>query len=127
MKKVFDLIKEQLEEQKQRAYYLASKPGADTATLCGWISATDKALEVVEQVEAECKKNGATMITEYSGFDRGVIGRKLPADSTLNGKKKEYLIELLHTAQHNYEALMWFYNNAVAVNMAALNQKEGAE
>ena len=77
--------------------------------------------------EKSVERKKEPQFTEYSGFDRGVIGRKLPADSTLNSKKKEYLIELLHTAQHNYEALMWFYNNAVAVNMAALNQKEGAE
>lgn len=53
------------------------------------------------------------MVTEFNGFSKGVIGKKLPADKTLNNMKKKELIELLHVAQHNYETLNWFYNNAV--------------
>lgn len=62
------------------------------------------------------------MVTEFCGFKHGVIGTdKMPADTTLNNMKKADLIKLLHTAQHNYETLMWFYNNAVKANMAQLN------
>lgn len=57
------------------------------------------------------------MVTEFCGFRQGVIGKKLPSDTTLNNMKKSELIKLLHTAQHNYETLMWFYNNAIKVNM----------
>lgn len=61
------------------------------------------------------------MVTEFCGFGKGVVGKKLPSDTTLNNMKKADLIKLLHTAQHNYETLMWFYNNAVNANMAQLN------
>ena len=62
------------------------------------------------------------MVNEFCGFKHGVIGTdKLPADTTLNNMKKADLIKLLHTAQHNYESLMWFYNNAVKANMAQLD------
>lgn len=62
------------------------------------------------------------MVTEFCGFRHGVIGTdKMPADTTLNNMKKADLIKLLHTAQHNYESLMWFYNNAVKANMSQLN------
>lgn len=62
------------------------------------------------------------MVTEFCGFKHGVIGTdKMPADTTLNNMKKADLIKLLHTAQHNYETLMWFYNNAVKANMSQLN------
>ena len=61
------------------------------------------------------------MVNEFCGFKHGVIGTdKMPADATLNNMKKADLIKLLHTAQHNYETLMWFYNNAVNVNMSQL-------
>lgn len=62
------------------------------------------------------------MVNEFCGFKNGVIGtNKMPADTTLNNMKKADLIKLLHTAQHNYESLMWFYNNAVKANMSQLN------
>ena len=62
------------------------------------------------------------MVNEFCGFKHGVIGTdKMPADTTLNNMKKADLIKLLHTAQHNYETLMYFYNNAVKVNMSQLN------
>ena len=61
------------------------------------------------------------MVTEFCGFSKGVVGKKLPSDTTLNNMKKADLIKLLHTAQHNYETLNWFYNNAVNANMAQLN------
>jgi len=57
------------------------------------------------------------MVTEFNGFSQGVIGKKLPADTTLNNMKKAELIELLHIAQHNYDVLNSFYTNAVNVNM----------
>ena len=61
------------------------------------------------------------MVNEFCGFRKVVIGTdKFPADTTLNNMKKADLIKLLHTAQHNYESLMWFYNNAVKWNMAQL-------
>lgn len=62
------------------------------------------------------------MVNEFCGFKHGVIGTdKMPADTTLNNMKKADLIKLLHIAQHNYETLMWFYNNAVKANMSQLN------
>lgn len=62
------------------------------------------------------------MVNEFCGFKHGVIGTdKMPADTTLNNMKKADLIKLLHTAQHNYETLMYFYNNAVNANMAQLS------
>lgn len=62
------------------------------------------------------------MVAEFCGFTRGVIGKKLPADSTLRNMKKEELIQLLRLAQHNYEALLSTYNNAVSVNMEKLKR-----
>lgn len=62
------------------------------------------------------------MVNEFCGFKHGVIGTdKMPADATLNNMKKADLIKLLHTAQHNYESLMWFYTNAVKANMSQLH------
>lgn len=52
------------------------------------------------------------MVTDFNGFDKGVIGKKLPSDSTLNNMKKSELIELLHIAEHNHSTLAWFYKNA---------------
>lgn len=57
------------------------------------------------------------MAAEFNGFTRGVIGKKLPVDTTLNNMKKSELIELLHIAQYNYDTLMQFYTNAVNANM----------
>ena len=37
-----------LEETKVKAYELRGKPHMDYGTLCGWISATDKAIEIVK-------------------------------------------------------------------------------
>ena len=76
----------------------------------------DTAIEIV-------RKGGVNdMVNEFCGFKYGVIGTdKMPADTTLNNMKKVDLIKLLHTAQHNYETLMFFYNNAVKVNMSQLN------
>jgi hypothetical protein len=68
------------------------------------------------------------MVTEFSGFTRGVIGKNLPSDNTLNNMKKSDLIKLLHIAQHNYETLNWFYVNAVnnsKCNTCPLGRKEG--
>lgn len=62
------------------------------------------------------------MITEFCGFSKGVIGKKLPSDSTLNNMKKSELIELLHLAQKNYETLMFFYNNSIHANIEKLKE-----
>lgn len=61
------------------------------------------------------------MVSEFCGFNKGVIGKKLPSDSTLKNMRKEELINLLRLAQHNYGNLMWFYNNVVNANMSQLN------
>lgn len=53
------------------------------------------------------------MVTDFNGFDKGVIGKKLPSDSTLNNMKKSELIKLLHTAERNHSVLAQFYKNAV--------------
>lgn len=52
------------------------------------------------------------MVADFNGFDKGVIGKKLPSDSTLNNMKKAELIKLLHTAEHNHSVLAQFYKNA---------------
>ena len=62
------------------------------------------------------------MVTDFSGFTNGVIGKKLPSDTTLNNMKKADLIQLLHLAQHNYSSLLWFYNNATNVNIKELSR-----
>lgn len=48
-----------------------------------------------------------------NGFDKSVIGRKIPSDATLKRMPKWELIAYLHLAQHNYSVLMEFYDNAV--------------
>ena len=53
------------------------------------------------------------MQTNFTGFARGVIGKNLPEDSTLETMRKSELIELLHIADHNYKALKSAYGNAV--------------
>ena len=63
------------------------------------------------------------MVHEFCGFRQGVIGKNLPSDSTLMNMRKSELVKLLHTAQHNYETLMWFYNNAVKFNMKQLKEE----
>ena len=52
------------------------------------------------------------MVNDFNGFDKGVIGKKLPSDSTLNNMKKAELIKLLHIAEHNHSTLALFYKNA---------------
>ena len=44
-------------------------------------------------------------MVDFNGFDKGVIGKPLPADSTLNNMKKYELIELLHIAESNHKVL----------------------
>lgn len=60
------------------------------------------------------------MTNEFNGFTKGIVGNKLPADTTLNNMKRSELIELLHIAQNNYDALMQTYTNAVNVNIEEL-------
>lgn len=52
-------------------------------------------------------------LIDFSGIYSGVIGKKLPSDSTLNNMRKSELIELLHIAEHNYKVLSEFYSIAV--------------
>lgn len=53
---------------------------------------------------------------DFSGFDNGVLGKKLPSDTTLNNMKKQELIKLLHLAQENYNVLLNFYKIATDTN-----------
>ena len=55
-------------------------------------------------------------MVNYNGFDKGVIGKPLPADSTLNNMKKDRLIELLHMAEENHKVLASAYVYAVDEN-----------
>ena len=50
---VFEKIKEKLEEKKQEAHALRGKPHMGYDTLCGWISAIDYAVEIIDQVAEE--------------------------------------------------------------------------
>ena len=52
-------------------------------------------------------------MVDFNGFDKGVIGKPLPADSTLNNMKKNELIELLHLAESNHKVLADAYANVV--------------
>lgn len=52
-------------------------------------------------------------MVNFTGFDRGVIGKPLPADSTLRAMKKSELIKLLRIADHNYKTLNFAYRNAI--------------
>lgn len=69
------------------------------------------------------------MVYEFNGFLKGVVGKnKLPSDSTMSNMRKKELIKLLHIAQHNYESLLWAYNNAVdnsKCNRCPLGQMKG--
>lgn len=57
-------------------------------------------------------------MVDFNGFDKGVIGKKLPSDSTLNQMKKSELIELLHLAESNHRVLA---AGLVAINPAKVN------
>lgn len=63
-------------------------------------------------------------VHEFCGFAKGVIGKKLPADSTLKNMSRAELVELLHIAQHNYDALMFAYDNAVKMNIKLNDELE---
>lgn len=52
-------------------------------------------------------------LIDFSGIYSGVIGKKLPSDSTLNNMRKSELIELLHISENNYKALAGFYSVSV--------------
>lgn len=52
-------------------------------------------------------------MVDFNGFDKGVVGKKLPSDSTLNQMKKSELIELLHLAESNHRVLAEVYKIAV--------------
>lgn len=55
-------------------------------------------------------------MVNFNGFDKGVIGKALPADSTLKNMKKQQLIELLHIAEHNHSVLADAYACAIDDN-----------
>lgn len=55
-------------------------------------------------------------MVDFNGFDKGVIGKKLPADTTLNCMKKSELIKLLHLAEDNHRVLVEAYLFAVDTN-----------
>lgn len=52
-------------------------------------------------------------MVDFNGFDKGVIGGRLPADSTLNCMKKSELIKLLHLAEDNHRVLAEAYKIAI--------------
>lgn len=53
------------------------------------------------------------MVIDMNGWTKGVIGRNMYKDSTLNNMPKAELIKLLHIAQYNYDNLRQMYANAV--------------
>lgn len=52
-------------------------------------------------------------MVDFNGFDKGVIGKKLPADTTLHCMRKSELIDLLHLAESNHRVLAEAYKIAV--------------
>lgn len=52
-------------------------------------------------------------MVDFNGFDKGVIGKRLPADTTLNCMRKAELINLLHLAEDNHRVLAEAYKIAV--------------
>lgn len=52
-------------------------------------------------------------MVDFNGFDKGVIGKKLPSDATLNNMRKADLIELLHLAESNHRVLAETYKIAI--------------
>lgn len=52
-------------------------------------------------------------MVDFNGFDKGVIGKKLPSDTTLNNMRKADLIELLHYAESNHRVLAETYKIAI--------------
>lgn len=52
-------------------------------------------------------------MVDFNRFDKGVIGKKLPADTTLNCMRKADLIKLLHLAEDNHRVLAEAYKIAV--------------
>lgn len=53
MKEFVEKLIGRLEKEKQTAYELRGKPHMNYGTLCGWIGATDKAIEIVNQLTEE--------------------------------------------------------------------------
>lgn len=51
---------------------------------------------------------------KFNGIDKGVIGRPMYSDSTLQAMTKKELIELLHLADRNHERTIESYKNAIA-------------
>ena len=52
-------------------------------------------------------------MSDFNGFDKGVIGRKLPSDTTLKNMRKVDLINLLHLAESNHRVLAETYKIAI--------------
>lgn len=52
-------------------------------------------------------------MVDFNGFDKGVIGKKLPSNTTLNCMRKSELIDLLHLAEENHRVLAEAYKIAV--------------
>ena len=72
-------------------------------------------------------------MSNFNGFV-GVIGQKLPSDSTLRSMKKSELIHFLHVAEHNYNALVERYGRVVAllersgsVDLTDIDRSDGDE
>lgn len=55
-------------------------------------------------------------MVDFNGFDKGVIGKNLPSDTTLNCMKKAELIKLLHLAENNHRTLAEAYKIVVDTN-----------
>lgn len=66
--------------------------------------------------EKERNIDGIELNLEEKETYNGVLGKAMPADSTLKNIKKEELIEMLHIAQNNYNVLRVTYQNAVDDN-----------
>lgn len=58
------------------------------------------------------------------GCSTCVYGRKKYSKSTLKSMSKTDLIELLHVAQHNYEALLETYGNMTAFAKSIMENLE---
>lgn len=82
---VFDVLREKLEERKQKTRQLHGKPHMDYGTLCGIESGIDNAIKIVNQVEQqynngwipadEPPKSNDYILISFKNYSVPIVGR----------------------------------------------------